>query len=644
VECIAVVSEPSQIPESIGLGDDFELDLRAYELRRNGRSLKLERIPMDLLVLLVQRRGELVTRDQIIEKIWGKDVFLDTAASINSAIRKIRQVLRDNPEQPRFIQTVTGQGYRFIAPLNAVTVPLDASPANVAPSDVIQRATFSIRWFWAGAVATIFVIAFAVGFAAWRSHERVRQQTPGGRLMMAVLPFDNLTGDSAQEYFSDGFTEEMITQLGRLDTQRIGVIARTSVMHYKNTRQPLARIAEELGVQYVLEGSVRRDAQRVRIATQLIRMQDQTHLWAREYDRQLSDLLSLQSEIAETIAREIQSTLEENRERPAFAQSLPVSPQSYKAYDLYLQGRYHWNKRTPDGFRKALESFQQATEIDSGYARAYAGLADSYAMMSNYGLARASECMPKARAAALKAIQSDDFLAEAHTSLAVVAQDYDHDWQTAEKEYRRAIGLNANYATAHQWYAEYLAFQGRFTEALAESERARELDPLSLIIAADNGAIFYFSRQYDRAIARFRAVLDMDPGFTRAHLVVAAYAQKGQFADALADIDAWRRIAGDRPWIAGWEAYVYGRAGDRAKAQKALQKVEQLSRKWQVDPAQFMIVSYAGMGDKEKCLAWLEKAISEHTNMTGLKVDPLYDPLRSDPRFQDLLRRVGFAQ
>jgi tetratricopeptide (TPR) repeat protein len=286
----------------------------------------------------------------------------------------------------------------------------------------------------------------------------------------------------------------------------------------------------------VLEGSVRRYAQRIRIAAQLVGAQDQSHLWAREYDRQLSDVLTLQSEIAETIAGELQVALGANWERPTVVRSRPLSPQSYKAYDLYLRGRYYWNKRTPDGFRKALEVFQQATENDPGYARAYAGLADSYAMMSNYGFAPATDCMPQARAAALKALQIDDSLAEAHTSLAVIAQDYDWDWQMAEKEYRRAIELNANYATAHHWYAEYLAYQGRFHEALAESERARELDPLSLIIAADNGAIFYFSRQYDRAIERFRAVLDMDPGFARAHLVILAYAQKGQFAAALADI------------------------------------------------------------------------------------------------------------
>jgi len=461
--------------------------------------------------------------------------------------------------------------------------------------------------------------------------------------MLAVLPFQNLTGDSNQDYFSDGLTEEMITQLGNLDPQRLGVIARTSVMHYKNGATPLDQIGRELSVQYVLEGSVRRYSEKVRITGQLIQMKDQTHVWAREYDREEKDLLDVQGEIAHDIAYEIQLALGHERVAPTARTVRP--PASFEAYDLYLKGRYFWNKRTPQGFQQAIAWFQQATEKDPNYSRAYAGLADSYAMTSDYGLGRASEYMPKARAAALKALQLDDSLAEAHTSLAVIAQDYDRDWQTAEKEYRRAIELNTNYATAHHWYAEYLAFQGRFDEALAESERARQLDPLSLIIAADNGAILYFSRQYDQAITRFRGVLDMDPGFTRAHLVIAAYAQKGQYKEALADIEAWRGIAGDAPWIAEWEAYVYGLAGDRAKAQQALQNVQQLTRKWKVDPTQFMIVCYTGMNDKDEWLTWLEKAIREHTNVpTGLRVDPLYDPLRSDPRFQELLRRVGLAR
>jgi TolB-like protein/DNA-binding winged helix-turn-helix (wHTH) protein len=646
--------QPHETRPQVSFGP-FTVDSRSSELKKHGVRVKIQDRPFEILTILLERPGEVVTRDELRNRLWPEGTFVDFDNNISASIGKLRGALSDSAATPRYIETV-GRGYRFIADLRQVPETFEGprpmlvpqaggpgTPAQVGAPPMRRKSPPRSRRIWlpAAAVALLTLAGLLVYSLLWRT----RSRPASGKMMLAVLPFSNLTGDATQEYFSDGLTEEMITQLGRLDTQRIGVIARTSVMSYKNTRQPLPRIAQELGVQYVLEGSVRRYAQRIRIAAQLVGAQDQSHLWAREYDRQLSDVLTLQSEIAETIAGELQVALGANWERPTVVRSGPLSPQSYKAYDLYLQGRFYWNKRTPDGFRKALELFQQATENDPGYARAYAGLADSYAMMSNYGFAPATDCMPKARAAALKALQIDDSLAEAHTSLAVIAQDFDWDWQMAEKEYRRAIELNANYATAHHWYAEYLAYQGRFHEALAESERARELDPLSLIIAADNGAIFYFSRQYDRAIERFRAVLDMDPGFTRAHLVIVAYAQKGQFAAALADIEAWRHTVGDRPWIAGWEAYVYGRAGERAKAWQALRKVEELSRKWQVDPTQFMIVSYSGIGDKEKCLAWLEKASRERTNIpTGLKVDPLYDPLRSEPRFQDLLRRVGLAQ
>jgi TolB-like protein/Tfp pilus assembly protein PilF len=460
--------------------------------------------------------------------------------------------------------------------------------------------------------------------------------------MLAVLPFENLTGDAGQDYFSDGLTEEMITQLGRLDPQHLGVIARTSVMHYKHTQEQLDQIGSELGVQYVLEGSVRRDANKVRISAQLIQTKDQTHVWARQYDRELINLLVLQGEIAEEIAGGIQLTIGDHK-RIDSAHQASLSPNVYEAYDLYLKGRYFWNKRTVQGFQQAIEYFQQAIAKDPNSARAYAGLADSYALMSSFTLAPQNEFMPKARTAAQRAVELDDKLAEAHTSLALVTENYDWDWQNAEEEFRRAIQLNSNYATAHHWYAEFLAYQGRFDEAFKESERARQLDPLSLIIATDHGAILYFSRQYDRAIEQFRAVLDMEPNFPRAHLLVFAYVQKGLFADALADIEKWRRVD-DAPGSWAIEAYVFGRSGRRVEALRALEKLQQSNRRQQMDPAAIAL-AYVGIDNKDEAFAWLQKAYSEHSNaITTLKVDPIYDPLRSDPRFQELLRRVGVAQ
>ncbi len=636
-----VPADPVRSQDTLRFGEDFELDFRAYQLRRSGRVLKLERIPMELLLFLVEQRGQLITREQIVARIWGPGVFLDTDNSINGAIRKIRQVLNDDPEQPRFIQTIPGRGYRFIAPVSDTegekqsAPPEPQSPASEQPiRRLAQR-----RWLIPLGIA-IGLIAALGGWLQW-FRSPARPQPPGGRLMLAVLPFENLTGDPGQDYFSDGLTEEMITRLGNLDPQRLGVIARASVMRYKGSREPLDRLGRELGVQYVLEGSVRRDADRVRIAAQLIQMRDQTHVWARQYDRELSNLLTVQAEIAQAVADEIQLALAEPKRIDAVRQP-SLAPAAYEAYDLYLKGRYFWNKRTAQGFQQAIEYFQQAVAKDPNNARAYAGLADSYALMGSYFFAPQKETIPKARAAALKALEIDGRLAEAHTSLAVIAQNYDWDWQSAEKEYRRAIELNPNYATAHHWYAECLALQGRFDEAFAEIERARQLDPLSLIIAADHGAILYFSRQYDRAIEQFRAVLDMEPNFPRAHMLAYAYVQKGMFADALADIEKWRRIE-EMPWTQSLLAYVYGRSGQRERARRALEKLEQLNRRREMDAAP-MFVARIGMGRKDEAFAWLQKAYLAHSPaLTALKVDPLYDPLRSDPRFEELLRRLALA-
>lgn len=642
------MSELANLQESIRFGDDFQFDIQGRRLLRSGRVLKLERIPTEILLLLIEQRGQVVAREQIVERIWGKGVFLDTDNSINGAIRKIRQVLKDDSEQPRFIQTVTGQGYRFLASIQPSTdnaaidvsqlgVPDPAQEARPAPAeDPVQRRNLLLM-----GLAIVVVLAAAMVAVQWR-RTNSRPSASSGRVMLAVLPFANLTGDPAQEYFSDGMTEEMISQLGNVDPQHLGVIARTSVMYYKEKPKPLDQIGHDLGVQYVLEGSVRRDGNTARITAQLIKVDDQTHLWARQYDRQLNDLLALQGDVAREISEQIQIAFGSK-----LLASVPTThPPSatYQAYDFYLRGRYFWNKRTQDGFARAVGWFQQAVDADPNYAQAYAGLADSYALMSTYGYAPAKEYMPKARNAAVRALQINDSLAEAHTSLAVIAQNFDWDWQTAEKEYRRAIELNPNYATAHEWYAECLALQGRFDDALRESERARQLDPLSLIIAADDGAILYFSRRYDKAIERFRSVLDMDPMFSRAKMVVPAYTKNGQFQQALSELDAWRKaVGGERSFIAAWQSYIYGSMGRHEDAQKALQHAQQLNQKEHLDPA-FLMVGYAGVNDKEQWLKALQKATQDRTNLpTTFKVDPFFDPLRGDPRFKVLLLQAGLA-
>lgn len=648
--------ERAMVAGSVRFGNDFDLDCNAGKLRRSGRVLKLERIPTEILLFLVQQRGEIVSREQIVEKIWGKDVHLDTDNSINGAIRKIRQVLRDDPDEPRFIQTVTGKGYRFFAPVGdagtaeagvtpgateeeepAASVPepsVDGTPA-VEPAVASARPR---RWPFLLAAATVLVFAVAAYFR-WATPKNDPLRS-GGRTMLAVLPFENLTGDANQDYFSDGMTEEMITALGTLDPTHVGVIARTSVMHYKRSSEPMAQIARELGVQYVLEGSVRRDSDKVRITAQLIQMKDQTHLWARQYDRESKDLLVLQSEIAREITDEIQTALGDSKPIPA-AEPPMLSPRGYEAYNLYLKGLYFLNKRTIEGFRQAIEYFQQATTEDPNDARAYAGLADSYALMAGYSGAPPAEFASKARAAALRALQLDDKLPEAHAALALVVQNHDYDWQTAEKEFKRAIELNPNYATAHHWYAEHLMWRGRFEEALGESERARELDPLSLIIAADNGATLFYARQYDKAIIQFTAVRDLDPQFPRAALISSAYIQEGKLPEAMAVIE---EMSTKSAWHWSMLSYVQSKLGKQKEAEAALRKLVELNQSEPVDPM-VMVPPYVGLGENNQAIAWLEKSYTQHSNgLTALNVDPIYDSLRADPRFKDLLRRVGFGR
>jgi len=656
----------------------YRLDKLKRQLWCDGQVVPLTAKAMDILVLLIGREGDVVSRRELIDAVW-PDAYVEEA-NLTQNVFMLRKALGESAHNHNYIVTIPGKGYRFACEVREITpgnggtgsaATVGATPslfsvaADIQPGPEIAGSSSAVgsplvageapiglspteavgsppglrrRWLWISAAA-LLVFALA-GYLALRE-VRHRNGPAARRIVIAVLPFANLTGDPAQDYFSDGLTEEMIMQVGRVDPQHMGVIGRSSIMRYRGPEQ-LEKIRQELGVDYVLEGSVRRDSNKVRIAAQLVEMKQQTRVWAEEYDRELTSLLVLQNTIAQEIADQIERTLGNHR-RPGGQPQPPLSPSAYQAYDLYLQGRYFWNKRTPRGLEQALECFQRAIIKEPAYARAYAGLADSYVLMSAYSLVPAGDFMPKARAAAQHALALDDSLAEAHASLALIAQNYDWDWPAAEKEFRRAIQLDPNYATAHHWYAEHLALQGRFDEAFPEIERARQLDPLSLIIATDHGAMLYFSRQYDRAIQQFRTVLQMEPNFGRAHMLVYVYVEKRQFADAVADVENWRRVS-DTPWRWSLLTYVYGRSGDQAKARHALGRLQHLYSQRQLDAAP-MFIAHIGLGNKDEALAWLQKAYLQHSAaLTALKVDPTYDPLRNDPRFQDLLRRLGLAQ
>ncbi len=478
--------------------------------------------------------------------------------------------------------------------------------------------------------AVVLILLIAVGISLFKSDREAIES-------IAVLPLKNLSGDPDQEYFADGMTEALIsnlTQLGAL--QR--VISSTSVMQYKGARKPLPEIAQELNVDAVIEGSIMRSGQRVRITAQLIEAKTDRNIWSKSYERDLSDILAVQSEMARAIAREIKIVVTPT-EKALLAHSRPANPE---AYQMYLKGRHFWKKRTEEDIKKAIEYFNQTIEIDSTYALAYVGLADAYLVLGSYSLSSPQETYPKAKAAAQKALEIDDTLAEAYTSLAFVKYRYDWDWFGAEADYNWAIGLNPSYATAHQWYGLLLSDLGRFDEALSELKRAQELDPLSLPINTGVGIILYYSRQYDLAIEEYRKVLDMDANFGYAHFWLAmALLQKSLFEEA---IQGYQKAvvfsAGNITYQAAL-GYAYALAGKRDEALKILKELIDLSSQRYVPKYEIALI-YAGMGEKDKAFEILEEAYLDRASfLVRFKVDPRLDSLRSDPRFAALQEKIG---
>ncbi len=614
----------------------FELHIRSGELLKEGRHIRLQPQPFRVLSLLASRAGQLVTREEIRQTIWGNETFVDFEQGLNFCINQIRAALGDDPETPRYIETLPRRGYRFLAPVEELR---PAASRQAESSSRFGKHLAAGGRLWVAAVALAVILLSSAYLARqrfWRA-----SHPASGKTMLAVLPFENLTGDTEQEYFSDGLTEEMITQLGRMHPERLAVIARTSAMQYKRTNKGTQQIGRELGVDYILEGSVRRAGDHVRISAQLIQVRDQTHLWAESYERDLRDILALQADVARAITQQIQLKLTPQAEA-RLGSAHPVNPE---AYELYLKGRYLWNKRTEQGYKKAIEYFEQALEKEPQYAAAYSGLADCYFLLGAYSGLPFRSAMPKAKAAALKALELEPELAEAHTSLGFIQAFHDWKYEDAEREFKRAIEINPNYPTAHHWYGIFLFRMGRMDEAVAESQRALELDPLSLIINTDLALTYYFARQHDRAIEQSRKTLDMDPNFALAlYTLGMAYGEKAMYRDAIEALQKAATLAGDNPVILGELGRIYAASGNKAEATRILRELQMTSRRHYVAPETIAVV-YAELGEKGQAIHWLEKAYAERsTFMVSLKTEPSLDSLRSDPRFQDLLRRVGLPQ
>jgi TolB-like protein len=483
---------------------------------------------------------------------------------------------------------------------------------------------------------TMLLVGIAVGWFVWHRTWRPSGQAAPGRISsVAVLPLENLSRDPEQEYFADGMTDELIANLTKISALR--VISRTSAMQYKGTKKPLPQIGRELNVDAVIEGSVLRSGTRVRITAQLVQAAEDRHLWAETYERDLRDVLSLQGEVARDITNRIQVKLTP-RERDGLSSSRPVRPEAQEAY---LRGVYFWNQRTQQGLEKSIEYFNQAAQRDPGYALPYAGLANTYNSLGSYCYFAPREVYPKARAAALKALAFDDTLAEAHAALGLYDSNYEWDQLGADREFRHAIELTPGYASAHVWYGELLSQMERHTEALAELDRARELDPTSLIVSDQRGCILYLARRYDEAIEQIRKTLELEPRFAHAHCWLGkAYLQKGMLREGLAELEEAASLpGGDSPLYRYWLGYGYARCGKRAEALKIVERMNAQEQKSFGSPWGIAAI-YSGLGQKDDALAWLERAYQERDpKFRETNIEPAFDPLRSDTHFKELVRR-----
>jgi TolB-like protein/DNA-binding winged helix-turn-helix (wHTH) protein/Flp pilus assembly protein TadD len=621
----------------------FELDLARYELRRDGRNVPLERQPMELLILLVHNRERLITREEIVEQLWGKDVFVDTERGINNAIRKLRTALGDDSEHPRFIETVVGRGYRFVGPLPAIggesaaEGPTDAqTPTRDSEAESRSRER-SVRRIALLVVAVVGILAAAgllIGKRAGLWNLLTRNQT-GTLRSLAVLPFQNVSADSSQEYFANGMTDEITTELAQIGSMR--VTSRTSTMQYKDASKPLPQIATELNVDAVVEGTVMRAGDRVRITAQLIQAKEDKHLWAKSYESDLRDVMELQREVARDIANQIRITLTPQEEQH-FAAHSSIAPE---IYDLYLQGAYHLNKGTEPEIKIAIQYFEQAISRDPNFARAYSGLSDSYQILSSYYWAP-MEAMPKAKAAALKALELDESLSEAHTALGNVYFWYDWNWTAAQKEMKRALELNPNSASAHDLYAFYLAALGQREQSLAEIELSHELNPLSLSILADRVLCAFMVGDFDLAIENGEKAIKTEPNLSPAHAYLGlAYVQRHRFSDAVSEGEIAHHLD-DSPLTTSFVAYTFAASGKPAEAGQLLEEIK-AQRKEHYSCSYELANVYLALGQRDEGFHWLQDAYNNRSEcMVFLRVDPRMESIHTDPRYQRLLGDAGF--
>lgn len=609
----------------------FRLDPLKRRLLRDGEVVRLTPKAFDLLLVLVEARGQTLEKEELLEKVWPDTIVEEN--NLNQNITALRKLLGDSRHESQYIATISKLGYRFVADVRMIEDETTA-PSDPVATPAVPPAAPRSKVFRVALLGLMPVVMIALVYALYR-REKPRDYAISS---IMVLPLENLSRDPAEEYFADGMTDALIGDLAKIGG--LHVISRTSSMHYKGTKKSLPEIAREINVDAVVEGTVQRSGDRVVIRAQLIHAATDRHLWVRDYNRGFRDVLDLQSEIAQAIAREVQIQMTPADEA-RLASSRQVKP---KAFDDYLQGRYlYWNKRTEENLNKAIELFQSAIKEDPDYAAAYVGLADCYNALSTvqYGALPPSEGRRRAEEAATKALELDGAMAEAHSALGYV-KHFNWNWSAAEDEFKQAIALNPSYASAHNSYAAYLMSRGRVDESIAAANRARELDPFSLPISAHRGFLLENARRYDEAIEQLRAVIAMDPGHYQAYWFLGhTYAANKQFAEAIAAAQKAVELSERAPGALGMLGLSYGLAGKKTEATQILNELLELNKNRYVTPAALANV-YLGLGDKDNAFVWLEKAYQERSNyLAYLKVFPLLDPIRSDPRFTDLVQRVG---
>ena len=566
----------------------FRLDVSSYELRRGARPVRLERQPMDLLILLVTRRGELISRSEIIERLWNRDVFVDVETGVNTAIRKIRRALNDSPEEPSFIETVAGKGYRFIADVDIVR------PAGADESIV----------------------------------------------MVAVLPFANLTGDPEREHIADGLTDDTIAALSQLDPGRLRVIGRTSAMAYKGTRKSLAAVGSELNVQFVIEGSVRSEGSLLRVRCTLNRASDQVQVWSHAFDRELTSLLEIQRELSFAIADQVRLRLSPEW----FASVSRRHTRDAAAYDLYLRGRQLWNQLTPASTRMAIEYYSRATSIDPTYALAWAGIAEAFAGGPINGDADPLLMWPRAREAAEQAVRANPGLSEARHVSGQVQWFFEWDFHAADGEFRKAVALDPSNAWAHSMFGHALSQLGRHDEARSVMDKACMLEPLSPLHHAMASQVAFQARDMSRAAERAQRAIALDREFWVGHMMRGqACEQLGEMELALDALATAARLSGGNSKPVALRGYLLARLGEMAAAGEVIAALQDLARSRYVPPYAMALV-YAGLQDDDMIFDWLERALAARdVHLIFLPVDPKWDALRVEPRYTSLLERCGFG-